>query len=204
MKKEFTDINAGEHILITVSVNNKTMELSAEIVKHLKSNIAIINIDNTDAKLNFNGVNIDVVYTNDEGIPYAWFKCTIVFYQGNYLLQVPVDGGRRYNRRASFRVGVSEHAKLRVSGHGEYTVIVRDISLTGFAITDRKNELNLSNGTKVTLKYEDIGHELNIEGNVVRVQEEENYTIYGCVITKTCRDLTSYINTKQRKNKRGI
>lgn len=202
MKKEFTEINAEEHLLIVVSSSNGTLEFSAELSRHLKSNIAVINLSNTTGNvLNFSNTNIDVIYTSEEGIPYAWFKCTIVYYQGHYLLQVPENGGQRYNRRNSFRVGIAQTAKLKVNGHREKNVIIENISLTGFSITDTKKELNLECGTHVTLRYEDLGHELLLDGNVVRIHEEDNYTVYGFVITKSCRDLASYVTEKQRSKK---
>lgn len=178
------------------------MEMDAVIVKHLKDNIAIITLDNnTNQILKFDNIVINVVYTNEEGIPYIWLNSTIVYYQGQYLLQVKADGGRRHNRRSCFRVGVSHYAKLRAAGHGEVEVVVRDISLTGFAITDRKKSLNLAAGTHAMLHYEDIGHVLELEGNVVRIEETEEYIIYGFVITKSCKDLSSYVNTKQRQKR---
>ena len=202
MKKEFTELGVGERLVITVSSNNGSIEFSAEIIKHLKSNIALINIsDNIDKVLNFKGTDITIVYTTEDDITYAWFKCTIVYYQGHYLLQVPENGGQRYNRRNSFRVGIAQTAKLKVNGHREKNVIIENISLTGFSITDTKKELNLECGTHVTLRYEDLGHELLLDGNVVRIHEEDNYTVYGFVITKSCRDLASYITEKQRSKK---
>lgn len=202
MKQEFSLIETGSRILLNLSAGNNSMEMGATIVKHLKDNIALISLDTNNGQiLKFDNININVIYTNAEGIPYIWLNSTIVYYQGQYLLQVRTEGGRRHNRRNSFRVGVSHYAKMRISGHGEMEVIVRDISLTGFSITDRKKELNLSSGTHATLRYEDIGHELELEGNVVRIVEEEDYIIYGFVITKSCRDLSSYVNMKQRQKR---
>ena len=176
--------------------------MGATIVRHLKDNIALISLDNSSGQvLKFDNITISVVYTNSEGIPYIWMNCTIVYYQGQYLLQVRADGGRRHNRRNSFRVGVSHYAKMRISGHGEIEVVVRDVSLTGFSITDRKKELNLASGTHAFLRFEDIGHQLELEGNVVRIVEEDDYIIYGFVITKSCRDLSSYVNIKQRQKR---
>ena len=176
--------------------------MGASIARHLKDNIALITLDNTSGQvLKFDNVNINVIYTNAEGIPYIWMNATIVYYQGQYLLQVKADGGRRHNRRNSFRVGVSHYAKLRITGHGEKEVVVRDVSLTGFSITDRKKELNLEQGTHALLRYEDVGHELELEGNVVRIEETEDYIIYGFVITKSCSDLSSYVNMKQRQKR---
>lgn len=202
MKKEFNEIEAGSRILLCLSSGNKSMEMGATIARHLKDNIALITLDNSSGQvLKFDNVNINVIYTNAEGIPYIWINSTVVYYQGQYLLQVKADGGRRHNRRNSFRVGVSHYAKLRVTGHGEVEVVVRDVSLTGFSITDRKKELGLTQGTHVLLRYEDIGHELELEGNVVRIEETEEYIIYGFVITKSSRDLSSYVNMKQRQKR---
>lgn len=202
MKQEFSEIEVGSRLLLNLSSGNKSMEMGASIIKHLKDNIALISLDNSSGQvLKFDNININVVYTNDEGIPYIWINSTIVYYQGQYLLQVKADGGRRHNRRNSFRVGVSHYAKLRRPGHGEVEVVVRDISLTGFSITDRKKDLNMQQGTHVLLRYEDIGHELELEGNVVRIEETEEYVIYGFVLTKSSRDLSSYVNMKQRQKR---
>lgn len=202
MRQEFTEIEVGSRILLNLSSGNKSMEMGATIAKHLKSNIALITLDNSSGQiLKFDNVVINVVYTNAEGIPYIWLNSTIVYYQGQYLLQVRADGGRRHNRRNSFRVGVSHYAKLRVAGQGELEVVVRDVSLTGFSLTDRKKELGLTQGTHALLRYEDIGHQLEIEGNVVRIEETDEYIIYGFVITKSCRDLSSYVNLKQRQKR---
>ena len=202
MKQEFSEIEVGSRILLNLSNGNKSLEMGATIARHLKDNIALISLDNSSGQvLKFDNVSINVIYTNAEGIPYIWLNSTIVYYQGQYLLQVKGNGGRRHNRRNSFRVGVSHYAKLRVTGRGEEEVVVRDVSLTGFSITDRKKELNLTQGTHVLLRYEDIGHELEIEGNVVRIEETEEFIIYGFVITRSCRDLSSYVNLKQRQKR---
>ena len=202
VKQEFSEIEVGSRILLNLSNGNKSMEMGASITKHLKDNIALITLDTGNGQiLKFDNISITVIYTNKDGIPYIWMNSTIVYYQGQYLLQVKADGGRRHNRRNSFRVGVSHYAKLRVAGRGEMEVIVRDVSLTGFSITDRKKELNLTQGTHALLRYEDVGHELELEGNVVRIEETEEYIIYGFVITKSSRDLSSYVNLKQRQKR---
>ena len=202
VKQEFSEIEVGSRILLSLSSGNKSMEMGASITRHLKDNIALITLDTNNGQiLKFDNININVIYTNPDGIPYIWMNATIVYYQGQYLLQVKADGGRRHNRRSSFRVGVSHYAKLRVAGQGELEVVVRDVSLTGFSLTDRKKELGLSQGTHALLRYEDIGHELELEGNVVRIEETDEYIIYGFVITKSCRDLSSYVNLKQRQKR---
>lgn len=202
LRQEFKKIEVGSRILLSLSNGNKTMEMGATIARHLKDNIALIALDTTNGQvLKFDNVTINIIYTNPEGIPYIWTNSTIVYYQGQYLLQVKADGGQRHNRRNCFRVGVSHYARLRITGRGESDVVVRDISLTGFSVTDRKKELNLTQGTHAILRYEDIGHELELEGNVVRIEEAEDYIIYGFVITKSSRDLSSYVNLKQKQKR---
>ncbi len=202
MKQEFSKIAAGSRILLNLSSGNKSMEMGATITRHLKTNIALITLDNSTGQiLKFDNISISVIYTNVDGIPYMWPNSTIVYYHGQYLLQVRPEGGHRHNRRSSFRVGVSHYAKLRVIGDSEYEVIVRDISLTGFSVTDRTGLLNITTGTRVVLRYEDIGYELELEGNLVRIVEENNYIIYGFVITKSCRDLSSYMSLKQKQKR---
>lgn len=202
MKKEFSEIEVGSRLLITLTNGTNSMEMSATLTRHLKDNIALINFENSNGQvLKFDNVTINVVYTNPEGIPYLWMNSTIVYYQGQYLMQVKADGGRRHNRRNSFRVGVSHSARLRVPGDGEYDVLVRDVSLTGFSITDHNMLLTIKTGARAILRFEDIGHELELEGNLVRVVEEDNYMIYGFVITRSCRDLSSYVNLKQRQKR---
>ena len=202
MRKEFSEIEVGSRLLLNLTNGNKSMEMGATLTRHLKPNIALIELDNTAGQiLKFDNITINVVYTNAEGIPYMWMNSTIVYYQGQYLMQVKADGGRRYNRRSSYRVGVSHYAKLRISGHGEMEVVVRDVSLTGFSITDRRKELPLQSGTHALLRYEDIGHILELEGNVVRIEETEDYIVYGFVITRSCNDLSSYVNMKQRQKR---
>lgn len=202
MKQEFSEIEAGSRILLSLSSGNKSMEMGATIVRHLKDNIALISLETTSGQiLKFDNISISIIYTNADGIPYIWLNSTIVYYQGQYLLQVRADGGRRHNRRNSYRVGVAHYGKLRIPGHSEMEVIVRDISLTGFSITDRSKALNLEAGTHATLRYEDIGYELELNGNMVRIVEEENFIIYGFVITKSCRELSAYVNAKQRQKR---
>ena len=202
MKKEFSEIEVGSRLLITLTNGTNSMEMSATLTRHLKDNIALINFENSNGQvLKFDNITINVVYTNPEGIPYLWMNSTIVYYQGQYLMQVKADGGRRHNRRNSFRVGVSHSARLRVPGDGEDDVLVRDVSLTGFSITDHNMLLTIKTGARAILRFEDIGHELELEGNLVRVVEEDNYMIYGFVITRSCRDLSSYVNLKQRQKR---
>ena len=202
MKTEFSELEIDSRLLLVLSNGTNSMEMGVTLTRHLKPNIALITLDNnTKQVLKFDNININVIYTNAEGIPYIWLNAAVVYYQGQYLLQVKPDGGRRHNRRSSFRVGVSHPARLRTIGHGEMSVIVRDVSLSGFSITDRKKELPLTMGSSAKVYFEDIGHILELDGNVVRIEEDDDFIVYGFVITRSSRDLSSYVNIKQRKKR---
>ena len=202
MKQEFSKIETGSRLLITISNGTRSIEMGATIIKHLKDNIALISLENTSGQIiKFDNLSINIVYTSPEGVPYLWTNSTIVYYQGQYLLQVRADGGKLHNRRDSFRIGVSHQARLRVQGDAEYDILVRDISLTGFSVTDQNKLLTLQTGARATLRFEDIGHQLVLEGNLVRVVDEKEGTIYGFVITRSCKDLSSYMNIKQKQKR---
>lgn len=202
MKVEFSKLEPGSRLNLHITNGLQSLEMGSTLSRHIKENIALITLDKYNEQvLTFENVTINVIYTNSEGIPYIWLNTKIVHYQGQYLIQVDPNGGRRFNRRTSFRVGVSHNGRMRLANQGEVDVMVRDLSLSGFSITDRRNELNLSKGTHGLLRFEDIGHQLELEGYVVRIEEGDGYTVYGFVITKASRDLSSYVSVKQRKNR---
>ena len=74
--------------------------------------------------------------------------------------------------------------------------------MTGFAITDRKKELNLVSGDRASLSFEDLTHKIHLEGKVVRIEKHDDYIIYGFTILNICNDLTPYLTLKQRKIRR--
>ncbi len=202
MKVEFPSLEEGCRLNLHISNGLQSLEMGSTLIRHVKDYIALVSFDKYNEQiLKFDNVTINVIYTSNKGIPYIWLNSKVVHYQGKYLVQVDPNGGRRFNRRTSFRVGVSHVARMRLSEHGEVDVMVRDISLSGFSITDRHNELNLTKGTHALLRFEDIGHEIELEGYVVRIDESNDYVIYGFVITKACRDLSSYVTVKQRKHR---
>ena len=123
-----------------------------------------------------------------------------MFYKSEYVLQASTEGIRN-NRRGCFRVGISVYANCRKSGQGTRRVLIRDISLSGFAITDNAKELNFAIGDEISISFEDIGYSIDLRGNVVRIEEQESRIIYGVEICNLCRDLSSYINVKQRQKR---
>lgn len=204
MKYVFSEISEGSPIVLMLHNGSIHMKMDATIVSFVREDIAIITLHTSITQiLKFDNIDIEVLYTTREGIPYQWRKAKIVYFKGSYVLQVKGEGAR-YNRRCTYRVGVSRSAQLRTSDGREYRVIVKDVSLTGFSITDRTGDVVLFEGDTATLIYEDLGHEIDLHGSVVRIIEKDDYKSYGFTILRSCKDLPSYIAMKQRRKRNNL
>lgn len=198
---KLTELEAGSPITLQIRNNEQKMQLQAVIKKVLRNDMAVIGLGySSEKRLNFGNVQVDMEYYVDGTMPILWRNVKIVSYKSEYVMQVSSDG-ERVNRRDCFRVGVGAPATLRLSGHGAQTVLIRDISLSGFAITDRKKDLGLQAGTELKINLDDAGFNLVLAGKVVRIEEREDVTIYGLEICNLCKDLSKYITAKQRKKR---
>lgn len=198
------DIGEGEPITLLISNNDNSLEMQGLLKKHVRSNIALISIEHSESdskRLNFDNVQIDLEYAQDDDVPIVWHNAKVVSVKNEYVLQVASDGVR-HNRRNSFRVAVAKTALMRMIGRGAQHVMIKDISITGFAISDRTKELGLSIGDKLSISFEDFGHKIDLDGRVVRIEEREDMFVYGLEIINLCKDLASYISTKQRRNRK--
>ncbi len=198
-----SELEEGFEVNLKISSEEKgsSMDMKAVIKSVPRDNIAIIALDYpTDKRLNFDSVDVDMEYVHEDTLPIIWRKVLISYYKGEYILKTPNEG-KRNNRRGCFRVGVSTVAAMRMEGRPPTKVMVRDVSLSGFSLTDRKKELDLKVGDRLTVKFEDKGHVINLAGNVVRTEEHEDMIIYGLEICNLCKDLSSYISVRQRQNR---
>lgn len=196
------EVEEGTYVVLHISNKDKAMDMGATVLKKASGNLAVISLAyEGKQRLNFDNVTIDVEKADGDGMPIMWRNAKISYYQNNYILQVFTEGAR-HNRRGCFRVSVGVSARVNAMGKGGgQTIIVKDVSLSGFAITDRKKELGLSAGDSVHVVFEDIGHKLDLMGRVVRIEEREDMTIYGMSLTNLCKDLSSYVSVKQRQKK---
>lgn len=194
-----SEITEGERFILHISNEEKSLDLYGIIKKHLKENIALISILHNQ-RLTFENVHVDVEAMGEENIPIMWRNVKIVSYKTDYILQAPTDG-IKHNRRGCFRVAVSIIAQMRLGGNGAKHVLVKDISLSGFAITDRKKELEFSLGTVLSIHFEDMGYTIDLTGKLVRIEEREEMIIYGFQTVNLCHDLSNYLNLKQRRNR---
>lgn len=200
----FAEIEEGANIVLVASNNDELLEFKGNLKKHIRPNLALIDIYYSGAdnkRLNFDNVQLDMEYCPDDDVPYIWRNAKVASIKNEYVLQV-VGEGIRHNRRGSFRVTVAQTAVMRMIGRGPQRVMIKDVSITGFAISDQTKELALNVGDKLSVSLEDLGHRLDLDGTVVRIEEREDMTIYGLQITNLCKDLSSYVTLKQRRNRK--
>lgn len=199
---KLSEIEEGSRITLLIYNDENKMQMEAVIMKHIREDIALISIDyDTKRKLVFENVRVDMEYCTQEGVPHIWRSVKVVSYKADYAIQV-FSEGVRHNRRGCFRVSVAIPTTVHVEGGGSQPIMVKDVSLSGFSIADRKKELRLKMGDRLSLKFEDLGHILDLKGIVVRIQEEEDMLIYGLETQNMCKDLSSYINAKQRRKEK--
>lgn len=198
---KLSDVEAGNKITLLVSNELKHISIDAYIKKSIDDNISIIKLGcKSNQPLNFSNVKVQVEYKAEDGFPYIWSTAQITNFHSEYVLQVKNEAVRN-NRRECFRVGISNNGRMWMPGKGEINVMIRDISLSGFSISDRSKYLNLEMGNEVKLSYTDLGYELKLAGEVVRIEEREDIVIYGFRIKNICKDLSAYLNAKQRQNR---
>lgn len=196
MKYSFSDIKDGSSIIIMMHNGSVHMKMVGNIINLIREDIATISLDTPTAQvLKFDHMELEVIYVSEEGIPYIWKKAKIVYFKNNYVLQIKGEG-TKYNRRMTYRVKISRSAELRKADDSLHQVTVKDVSLTGFSVCDKKRELHLSKDDGVTIQFEDIDHHIDLYGTVIRIEENENSITYGFIIRRSCRDLPSYITTK--------
>lgn len=193
------EITEGERFVLHISNEGHSLDLYGIIKKHLKENIALITILH-EQRLAFENVHVDAEGMGEESIPIMWRNVKIVSYKGDYIMQAPSDGVK-HNRRGCFRVPIAMVAQMKSGGNGAKHVLVKDISLSGFSIADRKKELELSKGNILSIFFEDAGCVIDLTGKLVRIEEREDMMIYGFQTINLCRDLSNYLNIKQRRNR---
>ena len=203
MGHKFYDVKEESPILLSIRAGEKHMDLGAVVKKHLNQNLSLISLNYSGTKrLIFDNVQLDVLHCPEDAVPILWHNAKIINHKNAYLLQTNSDGTKS-NRRNSYRVPIATLGWLTQAGKPPRQVMIKDVSMTGFAITDRKKELHLSPGDRVSIAFDDLIFQLKLEGKVVRIETHEQYIIYGFTILNICNDLPAYINLKQRKNRRG-
>jgi len=199
---KLAEIEENTHIVFHIHHADQQMDLGGVLKKHLEDNIALITLDyNGSKRLVFDNVTIDMEFPQEDGIPLVWHNVKIVNYKNAYIMQAAMDGVRN-NRRNSFRISVGKKAWFSMAGRESQYVTIKDISVTGFSISDRKRELKLMKGNQLSVSFEDLGYRLDLVGRVVRIEDRDDMIVYGMTITNICNDLSTYINIKQRPTRK--
>ena len=199
---KLSEIEENTRIVFHIHHGEQQMDLGGVLKKHLQENIALITLDYQGSqRLVFENVTIDMEFPQENGIPLIWRNVKIVNHKVAYVMQATVDGVRN-NRRNSFRISVGKQGWFSMQGRESRYVTVKDVSVSGFGITDRKKELRLMKGDQLSVSFEDLGYRIDLVGKVVRIEEREDMIIYGMVILNICNDLSTYINIKQRPTRK--
>ena len=203
MNIRFSEIEEQEFIRLRIHKGESQFALGATVKRHLTDEFTLVALDYSgEQTLVFNNVTVDVEYFPSGDVPLVWKNIKVISQKNMYVLQV--NGvSMRNNRRDSFRLSVAKMALMKRPGERPKQVMVKEVSLSGFSITDSKKELNLEVGDQVLIFFEDWGYQMNLDGRVVRLEEREDVTIYGFSIRNLCKDLSLYINDKQRRTKRN-
>lgn len=203
MSIKFAEIEENQPIRLHIHKGENHFALGAVIKKHLNEQFTLIGLDYSGTQtLVFNNVILDVEYFQPGDVPLLWRNVKIISQKNMYVLQVSGEPTRN-NRRDSFRLSVAKLAWMRMAGEKPRQVMIKEVSLSGFSISDAKNELHLKVDDQVSISFEDWGYQLELDGRVIRVEEREDMTIYGLTIRNLCKDLSAYINDKQRRTKKA-
>lgn len=200
---KLSELEEGSGVSLRIITKDQKMQLNAVLKKHIRDDIALLTLMcDTSKKLSFDNVRTDMEYCPTGEVPIIWYSVKMVNYKGeDYAVQVFSEGAK-HNRRGSFRVGISSPARIKNAPPGTpREVMIKDVSLTGFGITDRKRELSLNIGDTLSVYWEDFGHILDLTGRVVRTVEQDGALIYGLELCNVCKDLPSYITKKQRQKR---
>ena len=203
MNIRFSEIEEQEFIRLRIHKGESQFVLGATVKRHLTDEFTLVALDYSgEQTLVFNNVTVDVEYFPSGDVPLVWKNIKVISQKNMYVLQV-TGVSMRNNRRDSFRLSVAKMALMKRPGERPKQVMVKEVSLSGFSIIDSKKELNLEVGDQVSVFFEDWGYQMNLDGRVVRLEEREDVTVYGFSIRNLCKDLSLYINDKQRRSKRN-
>lgn len=203
MGTKLSEIESGSPVSLRISAHEKSMRLDAIVKRNISENTILIDLQcDINKKLIFNNVKTDLEFYPDGNVPIKWYDVQVANMDDGYVVQASSDGSRM-NRRDTFRVGISTSAMLKTQiPNCPRQVTIRDLSLTGFSISDRKHELPFVIGNTISVSWEDFGHELDLVGRVIRIETRDDVTIFGLEICNICKDLSSYITTKQRQSRK--
>lgn len=202
----FNDTQPGDAITITVHSGNKKLSLESKIINIVDESLVVEPFIVNGSMLTFPPVyDIELLVTHSDQTPYFWQKVSInpiVFHNQNCHVITTKLPGIKFNRRNNFRVYIGENGQLVDSKGEKYSVIVKDLSNSGFAFCISK-DIEVEMQKIVTLSFTDKEHQRYFElaGRPIRRYEIDHYMVYGCIMIKRYVELENYLAQKQMEHR---
>lgn len=199
-----SEISRGSSISIVVTFQDKKFTFDSQ-VKLVNNNIMLVPAIKYNHKtISFNeNFMIDIHYMKDGNLyRFPDVQLSLVRYGSSLFHKISVEQeGTIYNRRGDYRLYIGKDMKLSIDKENyteSITVILKDISLSGFAFISKEA---YKIGSNVYLKYHDENFYIEIPGNIVRLDFNEhlNCNTYGCTIAESFPKLGEYLIVKQRE-----
>lgn len=199
------DLDEKHEVTLVVTVGIKSRDLSTTIAEVHSDYVLLYPILIDGRTVGFGGnCSIDFLYVQEQTV-YAWHGLDLPLVKtktGTYYKVVLEGEARPYNRRNSFRVYIGETMDITVfqsSGPQAYSVLVRDISETGFGFVS-KEEYETARTIRLAIPLTDR-KTLVLSATIVRkdYNEEKNNYSYGCKFIEPNSYLSNYLMVKQRE-----
>lgn len=203
------DLEEQHPVTLVVTVGLKSKDLATTIAEVHSEYILLQPILVDGHTVGFgDSCTIDLLYLQEQAV-YAWQSVVLplVKIKGTTYYKVTLDGeAKPYNRRGSFRVYVGETMTITVfqsSGPQPFSVLVRDISETGFGFVS-KEEYEIARTIRLSIPLTER-KTLVLSATIVRREfnEEKGTYNYGCKFVEPNAYLSSYLMAKQRERQQG-
>ena len=161
------------------------------------------------AVLDFDSANVTIsmIAYEEEKSPYMWQIVHITKeIRDNTAYHVISSNlsGVKINRRENFRLFLGLDATATLMGGKPFSVIVKDISSSGFAVlVDMNNPISVHKNDIMQLEFVDKSFEEDfvLNGRVVRMDKTDKYLLYGCRLLAENPTIDKYIANKQLENR---
>lgn len=202
----FEDTSVGDLVKITIHNDNKKLGLESKII-HIVDNCLVVEpfvVNNTMLSFPKN-MEIELIVVHNEQTPYYWQRVQVlnkIYHEQNCHVITSNLPGIKYNRRSNFRVPINATVKMIGLGDSPISVILKDISNSGFALLlDKDTKLDLHK--QVTIEYLDREHQkyFELSGRAIRKVEIEHYMLFGFILDRRYPDLENYLAQKQMENR---
>lgn len=199
------EVEAGANIILQVHMKGQSLDFPTVVSTTEKDHLLVepVRIDGKIVGFSGDGVRLDLIYVRQDKPPFVWknIRCTTIMSGGAAKYQViAFSEGYEMNRREAFRLFLGINGIVQMGMNRKaMEVIVKDVSETGFSFVSTEDIEQVIN-MPVRLVFMDLNRNYSLMGIVVRkVVIAPNKILYGCHLTVKNRELSRYINEKQRQ-----